>query len=480
MSSEVLSLDNDSPVDKLNMVLRRFENLTSEMSDVQKEIKQFAAQVSKKGGQVSSQSPRVTASILKKTNTDLGSRVNSSSSLSGSNVPTTEKLRKKRVSLADFSKETTPWQRDDSVLDLDTPDGSFLSVVKKTDSPNMSFLSSLEAAAMGVSQASDDNISSPRETEEEHQKKKRDRMIKNHRQGRQSKLWAEVQSKSRKSMMQFIDEDEASAMLSIEEDKNGIQLRRTWNNNDKYLILKRKMRSSARKLQKWFMPNRKSTVLPEGTLEEKSMTPPHTPRGGSNTTQSDDDKKPTMSMFWLRPFVINPSNPKRRMWDMLMFIVIAFLAVDTPYRLSFETKNSLREKFMDWLVFSIFCIDIVLNFMTSYIREHKLVINRSKIAYHYLRTWFFLDFLATFPFEVLFQFDNSSINSSNTSNTVDTLKLGKLLRLAQLGRLVRLLRLLRMMSYFQELERYSRMNPALVRIFKQVFFIFISLHWTSS
>lgn len=44
-----------------------------------------------------------------------------------------------------------------------------------------------------------------------------------------------------------------------------------------------------------------------------------------------------------------------------------------------------------------FMIDICLNFVTGYYKKGNVIMKRGPIFKHYLRTWFFLDFIATVP-----------------------------------------------------------------------------------
>ena len=53
-------------------------------------------------------------------------------------------------------------------------------------------------------------------------------------------------------------------------------------------------------------------------------------------------------------------------------------------------------------------IDIFVNFMTAYENEAGLiVINRYTIACNYLFSWFLLDFLACFPFDLILDEEKS-------------------------------------------------------------------------
>eukprot|EP00440_Ansanella_granifera_P056457 gb/GFBE01061194.1/.p1 GENE.gb/GFBE01061194.1/~~gb/GFBE01061194.1/.p1 ORF type:complete len:1132 (+),score=180.02 gb/GFBE01061194.1/:1-3396(+) len=52
---------------------------------------------------------------------------------------------------------------------------------------------------------------------------------------------------------------------------------------------------------------------------------------------------------------------------------------------------------LNWLLVSIFCFDILLNFNTGYIEHDELILVRRRIAINYLKFWFWIDVLCTLP-----------------------------------------------------------------------------------
>ena len=54
------------------------------------------------------------------------------------------------------------------------------------------------------------------------------------------------------------------------------------------------------------------------------------------------------------------------------------------------------------IVDSMFILDIIITFNSAYIDEaDQLVTERKKIAVKYLKSWFFVDLISSFPFEIL-------------------------------------------------------------------------------
>jgi hypothetical protein len=81
---------------------------------------------------------------------------------------------------------------------------------------------------------------------------------------------------------------------------------------------------------------------------------------------------------------------------------------------------------LDWVVEAHFYLDLVLSFFCEYLdpETNTPVRDVSKIALHYLQSWFMIDFVSVFPFDQAFG---------------DTGGFTKLLRLARLPRLVKLI-----------------------------------------
>jgi hypothetical protein len=83
---------------------------------------------------------------------------------------------------------------------------------------------------------------------------------------------------------------------------------------------------------------------------------------------------------------------------------------------------------------SVFLIDLVLNFFSAYYDdEDDLIIDRTIIALRYLKSWFFIDFIAIIPFGAI------------ASSTGD---MSSLSRLAKLPRLYRLLKMTKYSNSF--------------------------------
>jgi Ion transport protein len=97
---------------------------------------------------------------------------------------------------------------------------------------------------------------------------------------------------------------------------------------------------------------------------------------------------------------------------------------------------------------AIFVMDMIITFNLAYQDEQDvLVLDRKKIARHYLRFWFWVDLIGVFPFypTALGITGNIGVDSQTT-------------RYLQLLRLLRLVRLYRIKSCFETLQYSSRIS----------------------
>jgi hypothetical protein len=75
----------------------------------------------------------------------------------------------------------------------------------------------------------------------------------------------------------------------------------------------------------------------------------------------------------------------------------------TPYYIAFVEHKSQNKSFLrlfiDFGADATFFFDIVLTFFSAYLdKMDTIVVNKKKIACHYLKGWFLIDFIAFFPF----------------------------------------------------------------------------------
>ncbi len=86
----------------------------------------------------------------------------------------------------------------------------------------------------------------------------------------------------------------------------------------------------------------------------------------------------------------------------------------------------------------------------------EIILEPKQIAKHYIRTWFFVDFLSSIPLDYIFLLVKESGERYQLARTGRALKV---LRLVKLLSLLRLLRLSRLVRYIHQWEEVSTPPP---------------------
>ena len=130
------------------------------------------------------------------------------------------------------------------------------------------------------------------------------------------------------------------------------------------------------------------------------------------------------------PWIILPDNPYKKMWDLLIAILILYSAIITPYEIAFSDSN--KSSWFEILIDIFLAIDIVLTFFSAYTdEEENLVKNHKKIIKKYLKSWFVIDIISVLPLNNLFK-------NGKYSGLTKISKLPKLYRLIKLTKLLRM------------------------------------------
>lgn len=133
-------------------------------------------------------------------------------------------------------------------------------------------------------------------------------------------------------------------------------------------------------------------------------------------------------------FMIFPGNKKKKAWDVWVMILLLYIAIFLPIKVSFVDEVTQVESICDLVIDVSFFVDIVMTFFVAFNRDNVLISDRAEIAKTYFKGWFFIDVFTVIPFQV-FEKLNKDIEEASNS---------KALRLARIPRLYRLLRILRL------------------------------------
>jgi len=160
--------------------------------------------------------------------------------------------------------------------------------------------------------------------------------------------------------------------------------------------------------------------------------------------------------------IIHSSSVFRVAWDTMLFLLLMYICVLTPYRIGFDQHPS---NFTPWWWFELyiditFIIDVVLNFRTTYYQvDGREIYDGKSIAIHYLKTWFTIDVVSSVPFDLVFEWALGLDDTQSLGNVQATksLKLSKSARITKLSKIARVFKL----SKLVRLARASRLLTSL-------------------
>jgi len=169
--------------------------------------------------------------------------------------------------------------------------------------------------------------------------------------------------------------------------------------------------------------------------------------------------------------IIMPYN--RVQWDILLLFLIFLVLLLTPFELTFlnddiSTKDAaIRNKkrqglfYINRFIDFCFVIDIILAFNTAYWKfERGWITKRSKIAMHYIKTWFFYDLIAVIPYDMI------------------ELQVAYV-RLIRVFKLLRLLRLVKQPRIMSNLAKHITLRRSQQAIIQYIVLLLCLVHWSA-
>lgn len=169
--------------------------------------------------------------------------------------------------------------------------------------------------------------------------------------------------------------------------------------------------------------------------------------------------------------MIHPNSPGKRIWDLLLIICITYFAIEVPLRLVFHYKNDIDISLFERICQVIFMTDVIINFNTAIIQNRILIHKRSIVAKQYLKTWFLVDFLSAFPFDLL------GASVYGTLGISDGLRILRLLRVARIFDLFKELRKMAMGGHETNLKVIEAISPVTFRLTFFIYWSSLFAHW---
>ncbi|MCB1169093.1 MAG: ion transporter [Leptospiraceae bacterium] len=170
--------------------------------------------------------------------------------------------------------------------------------------------------------------------------------------------------------------------------------------------------------------------------------------------------------------MLHPSHSFKQTWELILILVTTYASVEVPLRLVMGYPAEGWILYVDFLVITVFAVDIIVNFRTAILVDGRLVSDPRTVALKYLRGWFLIDFLAAVPFDLI-------LIHSIGQPEADLARLisPTLLRALRMLRLIRLLRLVRLAQLLHRLGHRDLLNPAIMRLIFFGFWVSLIGHW---
>ncbi|GMH51745.1 hypothetical protein TL16_g01078 [Triparma laevis f. inornata] len=137
--------------------------------------------------------------------------------------------------------------------------------------------------------------------------------------------------------------------------------------------------------------------------------------------------------YWL---MFRPTSPRRLAWDILMMFLLIYVAIVAPYRIGFGADASGNWKTWETVLDMLFILDLFVNFRTGYFFEEEEVMEQNRVAKHYLKTWFLLDFLSSIPFDLM----EAGLKDTSYAKLMKSGKFVKVFRMLRITKMVRFMK----------------------------------------
>lgn len=97
-------------------------------------------------------------------------------------------------------------------------------------------------------------------------------------------------------------------------------------------------------------------------------------------------------------YLVFPNTNEKAYIDVVFVFCVFWVIFRAPYTVAFVNTTSTAVWVMDQIIATLLLIDIGIGFRTVYSDDGELITNPNDVARGYLRGWFSLDFIASFPY----------------------------------------------------------------------------------
>ena len=171
-------------------------------------------------------------------------------------------------------------------------------------------------------------------------------------------------------------------------------------------------------------------------------------------------------------YTLDHASKPRNVWDLFIIVLALWNCIFIPFEVAFKPEKSDSILVSDRACDILFAVDIVVNFMTTYVnpKTNLDVTDPTRIVKNYVfggRFW--VDLLASIPFDLLIvaEAPDPNVIVEPGEGGIDVTTVTGLLKMVRLLRLGRIITKFRMKSGFK----------VGFRIFQLIFLLVLLLHW---
>lgn len=170
--------------------------------------------------------------------------------------------------------------------------------------------------------------------------------------------------------------------------------------------------------------------------------------------------------------IVYPEDPLKSYWDMLITLILMITCITTPMDIAFSENNiGLSIDYFSFFIDAMFLIDIIFIFNTAfYNSDMDIIDSRAAITKSYITGWFFIDFLAIVPFDII-------LNATQFNSMVRIARFGRLYKLVKLTRLLRVLKIFKEQNkLIKKLTEFLKIGLGFERLFFFILIFMLALH----
>lgn len=176
-------------------------------------------------------------------------------------------------------------------------------------------------------------------------------------------------------------------------------------------------------------------------------------------------------------FIIDPEdNTALKCWDGFSGALLFYVCFATPLEVAFMDVETDGLFVVNLVIDVMFLFDMILQFFLPFQQMTKsgqlLIYDHRRIVRHYMKSWFIVDFVSIFPFDLVALL--FSEKDDGGSAQVQRLKILQTIRLFRLVKLIRLLKGLRLIHRYQTHVAISYRKTTLMQLFLT---LVIAGHW---